>query len=115
VESVALGEGGISGTGTMSRPVPFNTTTWVLSIMQVSQAPGRYWRASVRKTLHTKRVKVGKVRRRAHGIAAHQRSGLYGPQLAADLGTVRRGIVLHLLTGTEVILPDRFLGLLPMP
>jgi hypothetical protein len=47
------------------------------------------------------------------GIAADQRSGLHGPQLAADLGTVRRGIVLHLLTGTEVILPDGFLGLLP--
>jgi hypothetical protein len=29
----------ISGTGIMSRPVPVSTTTWVLSIMQVWQAP----------------------------------------------------------------------------
>ena len=31
----------ISGTGIMSRPVPLRTTTWVLSIMQVWQAPSR--------------------------------------------------------------------------
>jgi len=44
-ESVAVGED-LFGTGTMSRPVPFNTTTCVLSTVQVSQAPWRYWRAS---------------------------------------------------------------------
>ena len=38
-------------------PVPLSTTTWVLSIMARAAAPPKYWRASVRKTLHSKRVK----------------------------------------------------------
>ena len=49
----------ISGTGTISLPVPRSTTTCVLSIMQRRAEPWKYFTASVRKTLHAKRVKRG--------------------------------------------------------
>jgi hypothetical protein len=49
----------ISGAGTIRAPVPEATTTCVLSIMQVVQAPVRYASASVRKTLQVNRVKAG--------------------------------------------------------
>ena len=37
-----------------------------------------------------------------------QRGGLNRPQLAADLGAVRRAVVLHLLAGLEVMFSDGF-------
>ncbi len=49
----------ISGTGTMSLPVPASTTTCVLSIMHVAHVPPKARNASVRKTLQWKRVKLG--------------------------------------------------------
>src|ERR671930_991015 len=49
----------ISGAGTIRAPVPDATTTWVLSIRQVVQAPVTYWSASERKTLQVNRVKAG--------------------------------------------------------
>jgi len=51
----------ISGAGTIWAPVPEATTTWVLSIMHVAQAPVTYCKASVRNTLHVKRVKTGDI------------------------------------------------------
>ena len=49
----------ISGTGTIWAPVPASTTTCVLSIMHTAQAPPTYRSASVKKTLHSKRVQRG--------------------------------------------------------
>src|SRR5207253_4770594 len=46
------------------------------------------------------------------GIAADQRRSLHGPQLAADVGAMGRGVVLHFLGTGEVIIPDGFFGFL---
>jgi hypothetical protein len=43
------------------------------------------------------------------GITADQGGGLNRPQLAADLGAVRGGVVLHLLAGAKIILSHGFL------
>jgi hypothetical protein len=45
------------------------------------------------------------------GVAEHQRGGLHVFERASDLGPVRRGVVLHLLAGGEVVAARRQLRL----
>src|SRR5215831_12597726 len=59
LETEALAKAAISGTGTISRPLPRSTTTCVLSIMTRLVAPPIYRSASVRNTLQSKRWNVG--------------------------------------------------------
>ena len=61
------------------------------------------------KDLALETAEGGKELKEEHArITADQRGGLNRPQLAADLGAVRRGVVLHLLAGLEVIFSDGF-------
>src|SRR5580698_11673300 len=97
----------ISGTGTMSRPLPRSTTTCVLSIITRVVAPPMKRSASVRNTLQSKRRKFGTLEEQYPRIAKHCRCGLHFPFPAAQFELVGGRVVLNLFTRRERILARR--------
>ena len=81
----------ISGTGTISRPVPRSTTTWVLSIMTRSGLPPKYRSASVREDFAIEALKRCVALKEQHArVAPHGRSGLYFAFLSSQFECVEK-------------------------
>jgi len=105
----------ISGTGTMAGPVPDSTTTCVLSVMHLWHAPPKYTKASVRKTLHSKRVKRGyicmKIIREWHRTSEAVWTDRFAPSRIASCGDVSCCIS---SPGSKTYRPDGRSGSWPM-